>query len=702
MRPIAAKLLKEIRKVRSSKVVDLNALRDTRAAVAEMEKLPDGGDLLPPNQQTWMSLFQAFAGFASGLLGLKALRKLATRIEAAEEEYMPGGPPMSPVLDSAFVAWWLLDLPIGPRRETVASIVCDIAPVLGAPREMCEWIDVLGQSRLGVYRVEQIGTDRVRLDEVLTGWSAEAHIPSDMKSRGPLWLTRLLPPIRAEQPSDWVVWTTPYTLIGPDALAQWTAYCERAAADGASEHGERALERYFKAADDPTRWLDYIMDGYAGVAKDTGAIVLRGVPDRPRTLPHHPDYEPPAEPEDPQVRIRSRLLSLSEDDSFEDIDTSAALRRGLDLPPEPLSAEADQWMTAAYLMYGRLNQQGSTALELLRERAEQLPADERELLESLSSGWFSAFEVTRIRLDEGMELRDLLRRRKLWVRERSGTRGLDLGDVLAGWVMTDGTTVELEGGLCLVKRMFAAHFVAELRKVRDVLARSRPKLGWKKRAGLLARYVVPLQEWALARAQPPKTVNFDGEDILFSTARYDVGDWARVSTTLAELFESDGLDSFVATSDGVQIAQLKLDGTTLRVRCNSRRRLDEMKTLVEKHLAGAIVHRLDSHQDPSVQIEEAWANRTKRPRPPEDRPELPPEAQKAIEQHLLEQMRRWIDEPIPLLGGKTPRQAVRSSVGRDHVTHLLFRQQEIFTQGSGLPAIDLTEIWTTLGLTPHD
>lgn len=703
MGPVASKLLKEIRKSRRSKVVQLDDFRDAAARRDEAETLPEELEALPPNHREWMRFFQLVSPAAADLLGSKALRKLAIRIEAIEEEYMPGDPPMSPVRDSVFVNWWLCDAPVGPRRETLATILAEIGPAIGIPEHVNRLFACLGHSRMGVYRVEQIEPGRVRLREISRDFDVRARVPDDMDARGSLWLTRLLPPIVSDAPDDWVVWTTPYHLIERNAVDDWLAYTQRVVAGEPTKPADEVLAQHFKAVDEPIRWLDYIMNGYAGVTPDSGAIGLRGVPDRPETLPLHPDHGDDTgnarvvEEATPLERVRARLLASHVEDSPEEV--GAAVRRKLGLPDEPQSAEVEWIMTTAYRMYGRLGADGHSALDRLRARADELPADECAVLDSLAAGWFSAFEVARVRVDEGMELRDVLRRRKkLWVRERSATRGVDLGDVLAGWVMVEDDAFGLEGALCRIPRFVADDFVNELRKIRDQLARRHPKLDWKRRAGLLAPYVGPLQEWSLARAAPPEIRNTDGDEILLSTAHYDVADRDRVADALAETFTCRGEQLFSAVVEGTEIATLELTDGTMDVKCNSRRRLDEMKGRLANLLGDAAVHRLDSHEDPSKHIEEAWHDRGKSPPTPEPKPELPPEANEALRAMLLERMRRWIDEPIPVLGGKTPRQAVRSAAGRDHVTLLLCRQQEIFDGGGGLPAVDLTEIWSSLGL----
>ena len=100
-----------------------------------------------------------------------------------------------------------------------------------------------------------------------------------------------MPPLTPHA-TDWVVWSTPYKIDAEDPEAEWIAYCERvmATAAAAKTDPSERLARHFKATDQPQRWLEYIIDGYAGVDPH-GRIVLPGVPDQPSSLPHHADYD---------------------------------------------------------------------------------------------------------------------------------------------------------------------------------------------------------------------------------------------------------------------------------------------------------------------------------------------------------------------------------------------------------------------------
>lgn len=78
-------------------------------------------------------------------------------------------------------------------------------------------------------------------------------------------------------------------------------------------------------------------------------------------------------------------------------------------------------------------------------------------------------------------------------------------------------------------------------------------------------------------------------------------------------------------------------------------------------------HRADTFEDPEVALRE---RRGKASSTAET--DLPPEVeQEVIGQFLREHYTKWIDEPVPALGGKTPREASRTAAGRKRVAALV-------------------------------
>jgi hypothetical protein len=72
----------------------------------------------------------------------------------------------------------------------------------------------------------------------------------------------------------------------------------------------------------------------------------------------------------------------------------------------------------------------------------------------------------------------------------------------------------------------------------------------------------------------------------------------------------------------------------------------------------------------------------------------------AIEQMLLRSYANWADEPIPALGGKTPRQAIESPSGLERVKGLLrsYESDEAeMARSQGRRSISYQFLWNRLG-----
>jgi hypothetical protein len=240
-----------------------------------------------------------------------------------------------------------------------------------------------------------------------------------------------------------------------------------------------------------------------------------------------------------------------------------------------------------------------------------------------------------------------------------------------------------------------------IRRRRSTVARKHPNLDWKKQHALLALPAMELLARLFANAPVPRLVNAAGQEVVFSEARYHVRDRARVAKILDSVFEHDSAPGNYVWLEGSSLAgKLTLKSGDLSVQCDSRERLQTIKIRLNELLGDTLTHRADAYEDPAVSVQRARKS-GERPASPREAPELPKDVAVRMQAVVLERMRDWLDEPVPMLGGKTPRQAARTERGRDDVTLMLVQQQQLFDRGGGMPKIDLTEIWHSLGLTPR-
>ena len=73
----------------------------------------------------------------------------------------------------------------------------------------------------------------------------------------------------------------------------------------------------------------------------------------------------------------------------------------------------------------------------------------------------------------------------------------------------------------------------------------------------------------------------------------------------------------------------------------------------------------------------------------------------AIEKVMLRSYANWTDEPIPALGGKTPRQAIESPSGLERVKGLLRRYEDgeaEMASSQGRRSISYQFLWDGLGI----
>jgi hypothetical protein len=172
--------------------------------------------------------------------------------------------------------------------------------------------------------------------------------------------------------------------------------------------------------------------------------------------------------------------------------------------------------------------------------------------------------------------------------------------------------------------------------------------------------------------RPPRMTNTDGEDLVFHTLRWRVTDPAIVDAALrAAGLDTDGdkpewrLARDSTNMSNTTIAVLRLDGSELLGDVNSDERADELRELVAAALPAA-----EFVDDDVRELGEALEDFDPATAPP-PLDQNDPAIRQVLEQHILEMERRWLDESIPALGGRTPREAAADPIGREELSQLL-------------------------------
>ena len=273
------------------------------------------------------------------------------------------------------------------------------------------------------------------------------------------------------------------------------------------------------------------------------------------------------------------------------------------------------------------------------------------------------FEVVDSRSGEGVQLRDARTGETFWALEKAGSEGLVAGELILARAPPDGDDLRVGGPLMRVP----------LRLRESVIALT----------GDPEADACDWAEWIGYAEAPPQLENREGETFVACSARYRITDPEAARAALAGALERDEAeDQFVehVEVDGDRLIRgfVTVTGDEIELSTNSIERAERLKALVERLIDGAVL--IDEIRDSVEDI-----SRRAGPDPGPGEP-VPPEAAEAVAEYLTDYARRWVDLPVPALGGMTPRQALDDPTRREDLLALLRdfeRQEHLATPGVG-------------------
>jgi hypothetical protein len=350
---------------------------------------------------------------------------------------------------------------------------------------------------------------------------------------------------------------------------------------------------------------------------------------------------------------------------------------------------------------GKSPKAGLVAQEYILAKSRNLSELEELILTLSVSEPVSFYEVLRSDPGHGMLLRDILIGGDREVEEHKGSEHARTGDVLYGQLcpLPDVTTLSRMAPLAIPPGKKAA--VVALR------AQLRRKIAKQKRdleAQDLIRYREVIRGVYLdirdGLRSPPKLQNTDGDPLVFHTLTFEIGSpqvafdalaslaWGESKEDLldeAEMAEDGALRSISfdwikkgnamhKTWDNTILGHLNIAGRTLTVEVNSAQRARKISQEIEQRLGILARHRGTVSNMPEELMAARKESKKTLSSPAKSDPDettLPPEVLEAVRANVRQEMEGWVDLKLPVLGGRTPRQAVRDPDGREIVESLL-------------------------------
>ncbi|MCB2146447.1 MAG: SEC-C domain-containing protein [Deltaproteobacteria bacterium] len=337
------------------------------------------------------------------------------------------------------------------------------------------------------------------------------------------------------------------------------------------------------------------------------------------------------------------------------------------------------------------------------QRGPAIDSLEAKIITAFTKKPYSFYEVMAVNPGKSLELKDVLTGFKVAVQEHMGSEYLKPADIIFGRAVTvDGVGMLVGLGTTIIP----PRFKPDLINLRNRLREGRKPLtdehlyDWDLE---IRRFYLDLEEHLHT---PPQLANTDGDPLEFHKLVYDIdsAEYAFekmaslcVTDTKAELRKSATVDAsgliqrveIVWNRKGFQgqkgvdntlLGRIRIDKKSMTIEVNSAGRAKKIQRSVSRRLGRSARFKVDQIQDPGTMMAATGPSFAEPAvgMKPEDLMHLP-EVQTQLASLIGQHWDGWVDEKLPALGGKTPRQAVRTADGREAVEALLAD----FERGSG-------------------
>jgi hypothetical protein len=336
----------------------------------------------------------------------------------------------------------------------------------------------------------------------------------------------------------------------------------------------------------------------------------------------------------------------------------------------------------------------------LSARGHRLDPLLRRYVESALAAPFSFFEVLACDPGSGMTLRNVMTKEEHAVNERSASRGMQRGDLLFGQLASVDhlTLLEACNGFA-ISPMEKARIVA----LRAHIASACPAITHEVLRERDFELLDLFHEIADRVLNPPPPIlqNTDGEPIsphrltfelnaspqaAFDALKHLAVDEEEEDMLADAVRDGDGNLTGVRFSwkklgnkvhaewDNTILGTIEIDGTRLVAEVNSRARAKKIRAEIETALGDEVRHVASDVQSPEKLLARLRASNdggSRAAREESERLAQLPEIREKLLQMAAGHWERWVDQPLPILGNRTPMDAVQNADGREIVESIV-------------------------------
>ncbi len=337
----------------------------------------------------------------------------------------------------------------------------------------------------------------------------------------------------------------------------------------------------------------------------------------------------------------------------------------------------------------------------------------RRYFESLLTAPFTFFEVLTCNPGTGMTLRDIMTKEEHAVTERGASRGMQPGDLLFGQLASvDALTMLEASNAFAIPPMEKAPII----RLRARIASVHPVITHQVLRDWDFELLDLFHEIAdrLYNPRMPTFQNTDGDPLSLHKLVFDLKVPPQAAfDALKHLALDESEEDLLADAtrdsedkltgvrftwkkrgnekhadwDNTVLGSIEIDGPRLVAEVNSKARAGTIRKKIEAALGDGIRYRVSEIQSPErmlADLRAAGGERGGAASKERDRLAERPEVREKISEMMAAHWEHWVDQPLPILGNRTPMDAVKDPDGREIVESLVI-QAERPGRGSNVP-----------------
>lgn len=331
----------------------------------------------------------------------------------------------------------------------------------------------------------------------------------------------------------------------------------------------------------------------------------------------------------------------------------------------------------------------TVAARFLRQEGEKIDGITRRFIDAARSEPFSYWQVEGVSAGASLLLKDMVTAEERVVCDATTSRTATKWDIFFAQVVgLDGIFIFNSLGLYPLSpgrfRQPVARFVEFIKKRMNSSADRRNLLAHQ--TEFISHYLECVD--TVLHPKLPELRNMDDDKLVLAKTRYAFNTVDRQEVIMG-LMSLDGLEKTDEDGDALKFvwlalsenpdhkqkvlkASIRLGQDWLESECNSEDRDKALRKRILKRLGSLI-----THENTNLQPFNHGKMDGKPPHAGEDEAgefnlaSLPKEDRKRFEEMLAQQHMSWLDERVPMLGGKTPRETAKTSQGKKQVADMI-------------------------------